>query len=123
MKISKNEICLRSTISASRGSCSQAGFKVMLDSAPPTAGQPGLLSAAPYQVSYDVDPGLEMSGAYRLSAADLVGNGILSSQFRLVKDSTAPQAAVYVPAQPALAFRVNWQGQDSQAGVAYYGKV
>jgi RHS repeat-associated protein len=27
MKISKNEICLRSTISASRGSCSQAGYE------------------------------------------------------------------------------------------------
>jgi RHS repeat-associated protein len=79
-----------------------------------------LLDAAPYQVSYAVDPGQDMSGAYTLSAADRVGNEALSPQFRLVKDSTAPTAAVFAPAQPALAFRVNWQGQDSQAGVAYY---
>jgi RHS repeat-associated protein len=79
-----------------------------------------LLNAAPYQVSYAVNPGLEMSGYYTLSATDRVGNEALSPQFALVKDSTAPTAEVFVPAQPALAFRVNWQGQDSQAGVDYY---
>jgi hypothetical protein len=49
-----------------------------------------------------------------LSAADRVGNQALSPQFRLVKDSTAPTAEVFAPAQPALAFRVNWQGQAGE---------
>jgi hypothetical protein len=66
-----------------------------------------LLNAAPYQVSYGVDPGQDMSGYYTLSATDRVGNQASSPQFRLVKDSTAPTAAVYVPAAKAQS-----QGRD-----------